>query len=59
MTIARYRKRRKMTQAALAQKVGVHRIYLAQIEGGTKIPSLATLDKLAKALGVKAGRLLE
>jgi transcriptional regulator with XRE-family HTH domain len=48
-----------MTQAKLAELVGVHRIYIAQIEGQTKVPSLATLEKLAKALGVKVGRLLE
>jgi transcriptional regulator with XRE-family HTH domain len=59
MTIARIRKRRKMTQAQLAKRAGVHRIYVAQIEGQTKVPSLATLEKLAKALSVKIGRLLE
>jgi DNA-binding XRE family transcriptional regulator len=59
MTIARIRKRRKMTQAQLAKRAGVHRVYVAQIEGQTKIPSLATLEKLAKALNVKVGRLLE
>jgi len=59
MTIARIRKRQKMTQAQLAKRAGVHRIYVAQIEGQTKVPSLATLEKLAKALNVKIGRLLE
>ena len=32
---------------------------VAQIEGQTKVPSIATLEKLAKALKVKVGRLLE
>ena len=59
ITIARIRKRRKLTQAQLAKRAGVHRIYVAQIEGETKVPSLATLEKLAKALHVKVGRLLE
>jgi len=59
MTIARRRKRLKMTQAKLAELSGVHRIYIAQIEATTKVPSLATLEKIAKALGVKVGRLLE
>jgi transcriptional regulator with XRE-family HTH domain len=57
--IQRLRKKRGMTQAELATKAGVHRIYVAQIEGQTKVPSIATLEKLAKALGVKVGRLLE
>jgi ATP-dependent DNA ligase len=32
---------------------------LYQVGEQTKVPSIATLEKLAKALGVKAGRLLE
>jgi transcriptional regulator with XRE-family HTH domain len=59
MTVARLRKRRKMTQAKLAELAGVHRIYIAQIEAATKVPSLKTLEKIADALGVKVGRLLE
>jgi len=48
-----------MTQAKLAELAGVHRIYIAQIEAATKVPSLKTLEKIADALGVKVGRLLE
>jgi transcriptional regulator with XRE-family HTH domain len=48
-----------MTQAELAAKAGVHRIYVAQIEGQTKVPSIANLEKLAKVLDVTVGRLLE
>ena len=59
MTIKRLREQRKLTQEALAKRAGVHRVYVAQIEAQTKVPSLATLEKLAKALGVKVGRLLE
>jgi transcriptional regulator with XRE-family HTH domain len=59
VTLKLIRTRRKVTQAALADAVGVHRIYVAQIEGGTKMPSIAILEKLAKALGVKVGQLLE
>lgn len=59
VTIQRLRKQRGMTQEALAKATGVHRVYVAQIEAQTKVPSIATLEKLAKALGVKVGRLLE
>jgi transcriptional regulator with XRE-family HTH domain len=59
VTIKRFRERRGLTQAALARAAGVHRVYFAQIEGQTKVPSIATLEKIAKALGVKVGRLLE
>jgi transcriptional regulator with XRE-family HTH domain len=59
VTIKQLRQRRKMTQAQLAKRADVHRIYIAQIEAATKVPSLGTLEKIAKALGVKVGRLLE
>jgi transcriptional regulator with XRE-family HTH domain len=59
VTIKRLRERRGLTQTALAKAAGVHRVYVAQIEGQIKVPSIATLEKLAKALGVKVGRLLE
>ncbi len=59
MTIKRLRKERGLTQEALAEKAGVHRVYIAQIEAQSKVPSLATLEKLAKVLKVKVGRLLE
>jgi len=58
-TIKRLRERRGLTQEVLAKRAGLHRVYVAQIEAQTKVPSIATLEKLAKALGVKAGRLLE
>jgi transcriptional regulator with XRE-family HTH domain len=53
VTIKKLRTERNMTQEELAQKVGVHRVYIAQIESATKVPSIATLEKLAKALRVK------
>ena len=59
MTIKRLRQQRGLTQQALAERAGVHRVYVAQIESQTKVPSIATLEKLAKALNVKVGRLLE
>ena len=59
MNVKRIRERRGWTQAALADKADMHRVYLAQIEAGTKIPSIPALEKLAKALKVKVGSLLE
>lgn len=59
MTLKRLRARRKMTQKELAVKVGIHPIYLAQIEGGVKVPSLDVLERLARALKVKVTELLE
>jgi DNA-binding XRE family transcriptional regulator len=47
-----YRDLRSLTQAALAQGAGVNRVTVAEIETGRKQGSVATLRKLADALGV-------
>jgi DNA-binding XRE family transcriptional regulator len=47
-----YRDLRGMTQAALAERSGVNRVTVAEIETGRKQGSVATLRKLAGALGV-------
>ena len=53
------REQRGLTQEQLSEKSGVSRTYLARLETGRQDPTLSTLEKLAKALGVKVGRLLE
>jgi transcriptional regulator with XRE-family HTH domain len=59
MRVKHWRLKRKLTQQALADRVGIHRVYLAQLEAGTKTPSLGTLQRLAKALRVKVAALLD
>jgi ribosome-binding protein aMBF1 (putative translation factor) len=41
------------SQEKLAKKIGTKQPGIARIEGGAVIPSLATLQKIADALGVK------
>jgi transcriptional regulator with XRE-family HTH domain len=41
-----------LTQEKLAIATGLSQTYISGIEGGTRNPSIKTLDKLAKALGV-------
>ena len=53
------RERRGMTQEVLAAKAGISRAYLARVETVRHEPTLTTLEKLAKALRVKVGRLVE
>jgi transcriptional regulator with XRE-family HTH domain len=57
--VKRIRNERGMTQQALADRAKIHRVYLAKIEGAVQAPSLEILDRLAKALKVKVGKLLE
>lgn len=42
---------RGLTQAALAERSGVNRVQIADIEAGRKTGSVATLRALAEALG--------
>lgn len=56
--VKRIRNERGMTQQTLAERARIHRVYLAKIEGAVQAPSLEILDRLAKALKVKAADLL-
>lgn len=56
--LKRLRRKRGLTQQALADKVGITQVYVAYLEGG-RTPSLPMLERLAKALRVKPGELLE
>ena len=59
MRLKRFRANRKMSQAALAEKSGVSREYIARLELGQQDPTLGTMQKLAKALKVTVGALVE
>lgn len=47
------------TQRTLAEKAKLSYGFISDIENGKRIPSLSTLDKIAKALGVKPTDLLD
>jgi transcriptional regulator with XRE-family HTH domain len=54
------REAKGLTQQDLAKRAKVARSYLAKLEAGhSKNPSLAVLQRLAKALGVPVTALLE
>jgi transcriptional regulator with XRE-family HTH domain len=53
------RAKRKITQAELAERAGISHGYLARLETGRQDPTITTLEKLAKALGVNLRTLLE
>jgi transcriptional regulator with XRE-family HTH domain len=57
--VKRLRESRDLTQQALADKAGVNRVTVANIERGDAEPTLATLQALAKALGVPVTTLLK
>ena len=51
--LKKLRKTRSLTQVDLAVAVGLSPSYIGAIEQGTRQPSLKTLNKLARALGVR------
>jgi len=57
--LRQFRNERGLSQRSLAEKAGISREYLARLEAGRQDPTLSTLEKLARALGVKPGRLIE
>ena len=59
MRLKRLRDEQGLSQRALAEKAGISREYLARLETARQDPTLSTLEKLAKALGVKVAALLE
>lgn len=52
------RKKRNISAEDLALKAGLTRATIAKLEAGEGNPTVATLDSLAKAMGLSAGELL-
>ena len=57
--VRRARKRAAMTQEALADKADVGRSYLSDLECARRSPSIEMIGRLASALRVTAGVLVE
>jgi len=53
------REAKGLSQAALAEEVGVSREYIARLETGKHDPPLSRVEKLAKALKVPIEKLLK
>jgi transcriptional regulator with XRE-family HTH domain len=47
------------SQATLATRAGLTRVYITRLEAGQYDPTFSTLMALAKALGVRVTKLLE
>ena len=53
------RRRKGWSQEAFAEEAGLHRTYISDLERGSRNPTITVVDKLATALGVTVGRLLD
>jgi len=56
--VRRLRSKKKLSQKALADKVGISVSYVSMLERGQRSPPLETIEKMAKALGVPPAALL-
>lgn len=52
------RQRKSLTQAEVSKRAGTTVNHYAKIERGEVVPSLKTLEKIVKALGVKSSDVL-
>jgi len=50
--LRKIRGEKELSQGDIAKKLGVHRSYISGLERGKRNPSLVTVRKIAKALGV-------
>ena len=57
--LKRIRTKKKMSQGDIARALEVHRAYISGVESGKRNPTIATIQKLADALGVSADELLK
>ncbi len=59
VNIRRIREAKGMTQGDLCRKLEIDRAYMSNVENGNKNPTLATIEKIAKALGVSIDELMK
>jgi len=57
--VRRIRLDRGVSQEGLADEAGLHRTYISGVERGVRNPTVTVLERISKALKVKAGQLLE
>jgi transcriptional regulator with XRE-family HTH domain len=58
-TVRRLREEKGWSQEDYADRAGIHRTYVSDIERGRRNPTITVVEKLARPLGVKPGRLLD
>lgn len=57
--LRRLRQEKGLSQEGFAHEAGLHRTYVSDIERGARNPTITVIDKLAAALGISVGKLLD
>ena len=58
INLRRLRTERGWSQEDFADRAGVHRTYVSDIERGERNPTVTVVERLARAVGVEVGELL-
>lgn len=59
LNVKNVRRERGLSQEGLAFECGLHRTYVSGVERGIRNPTVVVLEKIAEALKVPTGRLLD
>ncbi|MEZ5901215.1 MAG: helix-turn-helix transcriptional regulator [Hyphomicrobiaceae bacterium] len=59
LNLKKLREEQGFSQESFADHCGLHRTYISGIERGVRNPTVVILDRIAKALKVPPGQLLE
>jgi transcriptional regulator with XRE-family HTH domain len=59
LTVRALRLEKGWSQEDYADRAGIHRTYVSDIERGARNPTATVIEKLAKPFGVNPGRLLD
>lgn len=59
LNLKKIRTKKGISQGDISRELGVSRGFISTIENGKTNPTLTTISKLAKALGVSSGELLK
>ena len=59
LNMRQLRQSKGWSQEEFAHKAGLHRTYVSDLERGARNPTVTVVDKLAVALDVKVGALLD
>jgi len=57
--LRKLREEQGLSQEAFADEAGLHRTYISDIERGVRNPTIVVVEKIARALGVTPGALLD
>jgi transcriptional regulator with XRE-family HTH domain len=59
MNVRRWREEKQLTQEALAERAELDPTYISGIERGVRNPSVLSVVRIARALGVTTSKLME